>query len=66
MLKLAVKVRSAGTGRVGQLGQGWLLMCDLQLIKVITSSSEIRFGCSGLYGKPMKSRFQICAVESSR
>ena len=33
-------------------------MCDFQLRKVITSSSEFNFGVLGLHGKPIESSFQ--------
>ena len=57
MLDMASKGKSVRIGRVGQLGNGWLLMCDLQLRTVITSSFEIRLGVLGLYGKPIDSIF---------
>ena len=40
--------RSAQAGQLGQdrSARSGLTMCDLQLRKVITPSSELRFGCS--------------------
>ena len=38
-------------------------MYDLQLRKVITSLSELRFGVLRLYGNPIKSRFHPFTCE---
>ena len=51
-------VRSS-LSRSGQLSQSARLgvtTYDLQLRKVITFLSELRFGCFVLYGKPIESR----------
>ena len=54
------------SAKSGQLSQLWsarlgLTTYDFQLRKVITPSSELRFGCSCLYGKPIESRFHSYA-----
>ena len=51
------QVRSSRQVRSALLG---LTTCDLQLRKIITSSSELCLRCSWIYGKPIESRFQPC------
>ena len=62
---LTVVIDQARPGQVSSSIQD-LTAYDLQLRKVITPSSELRFGVLGLYGKLIESRIHSYAEEDRR